>query len=182
MGADMIAEIERAVRHDRVTSLVGTLAELYASGTFMRHSDLFAPPNPARYSRRLIWRDPAARFIVVGLTWLPGQRSPLHDHAGLWGAEIVVSGSMRETTYRLLERDASGRCRFSSESERELTQGSVGILIPPLEYHDFGNDGDTPCQTIHIYSGDLDHCYAYSADDNGNGWWHAKRIDLRYDA
>jgi hypothetical protein len=25
--------------------------------------------------------------------------SPLHDHADLWGAEIVVDGAMHETTF-----------------------------------------------------------------------------------
>src|SRR5207245_3032935 len=35
------------------------------------------------YARNLLYRDPAGRFIVVGLVWEPGHCTPIHDH-GTW--------------------------------------------------------------------------------------------------
>jgi predicted metal-dependent enzyme (double-stranded beta helix superfamily) len=137
------------------------------------------PGRHDHYARRLIWREPDASFVVTALTWLPGQSSPLHDHAGLWGAEIVVAGTMSETGFRLLDRHSDGRYRFARESQRLATKGSLGILIPPLEYHDFGNHGSETAHTVHVYAGDLTACNAFTYDDDG--WWKARHVDLRYD-
>jgi hypothetical protein len=59
-------------------------------------------------------------------------------------------------------------------------RGTVGVLIPPLEYHDFGNGGDTVAHSLHVYGGDLKSAQAFA--DDGDGWWSARRVDLRYDA
>src|SRR5580700_10081739 len=91
--AALINPIERAIRDDRVTSLAETLAAMAPSGIFDR-PEFYAPARPDRYSRRLVWKDADDRFVVVGLIWSAGQMSPLHDHCGLWGAEIVTHGIM----------------------------------------------------------------------------------------
>lgn len=172
-----IAPIARAVRDDRVTALAGVLAQLCEQGAFT--SELFLPPRPDHYSRKLIWHDPQERFIVVGMTWSPGQGSPLHDHAGFWGAEIIVDGVMSETQFLLAERGADGRLQFERGMHRVSGRGTVGVLIPPLEYHDFGNAGAEVAHSLHVYGGDLTsaQCFAQDAD----GWWTARRVDLRYD-
>ena len=179
MSLAFVDSIERAVKEDRVTGLARAVAELEASGAFTSPG-LFAPPRPENYTRRLIWRDPEARFVVVAMTWGPGQGSPLHDHAGLWGVEIVVSGQMRETGYRLVDKDGDGRFRFVAERESLSGVGSVGVLVPPLEYHSFENAGDGAAHTLHVYGGEMDHCNRFIAE--GDGWWRAERINLRYNA
>ena len=176
--AGLIYPLERAVKNDRVTELAGALARLGAAGAFIDER-LFAPANPVHYARRLIWRDPAGRFVVVGMTWAPGQQSALHDHAGLWGAEIVAGGVMKETTYRLVDRDADQRYMFIRERESILAQGGVSTLLPPLEYHEFGNAGTTNAYTVHVYRGDLDRCTTFLHEEGG--WWRAQPASLRYD-
>ena len=42
--------------------------------------------------------------IAVVMTWGPGQRTPLHDHAGIWCVEGVVEGRMDVTQYDLVEQ------------------------------------------------------------------------------
>ena len=174
-----VAPIERAVRADRVTGLARVMAQLAESGAFADHA-LFAPPRSDRYARRLFWRDPGGRFVVVGMTWEPGQASALHDHAGLWGAELVVDGTMEETAFRLIERDAAGRYRFRCEGEQRAEQRSVGVLIPPLEYHAFRNVGTRTAHTVHVYGGAFEFCRAFAADHDG--WWRGEHVDLSYDA
>src|SRR5947209_574882 len=101
--SSVIAALTQAVKSERVTTLASALAGLLKTGAF-EDERLYVRPLRTRYARKLIWRDPGNRFEVVGMSWAPGQASPLHDHGGLWGGEIVVSGTMRETRYRLLER------------------------------------------------------------------------------
>lgn len=174
----LIAPIARAVRDDRVTSLAGVLSRLSEQDAFT--PELFLPPRPDHYGRKLIWRDPDRQFVVVAMTWAPGQGSPLHDHAGLWGAEIVVDGTMNETMFALTGRGEDGRYRFERGAHRISGRGTVGVLIPPLEYHDFGNGGSAVAHTVHVYGGDLTTSQAFT--DDGDGWWTARRVDLRYDA
>ena len=47
------------------------------------------------------------------MTWGPGQRTALHDHAGIWCVEGVVEGEMAVTRYELLEEEEDGLCRFA---------------------------------------------------------------------
>ena len=166
------------MRNDRITSLTAALAELHAGGA-LDDPALFAPPNTEHYARHLIWRDPDARFVVIGLTWLPGQFSPLHDHGGRWGAEIVVDGTMTESSFRSVDRDVTGRYRFERANTRVLEAGAIGTLTPPLEYHDFRNTGTSVARTLHVYSGDLDSCRMFTTDDGI--WYAARTVELRYD-
>ena len=175
----MVERIRHAIKGDRVTELAGTLARLDAAGD-LGDPELFAPPNPARYTRRLIWQDPAGHCVIVGMTWEPGQGSPLHDHDGLWGAEIVVDGLMHEATFRVIATDAHQRIRFRPERNAIVAPRSVGIVIPPLEYHQFRNTGTTTAHTLHVYGGVLRQCSVFREDNDG--WWRGQRTDLHYDA
>ncbi|HTX57561.1 MAG TPA: cysteine dioxygenase family protein [Candidatus Acidoferrales bacterium] len=172
----VVAPIAQAIADDRVTTLAAVLSRLCAQGAL--GPELFLPPRPERYARNLVWLDPGKRFVVVGMTWAVGQGSPLHDHAGLWGAEIVVDGVMNETTFALLERSQDGRYRFERSVHRVSGSGAIGILNPPLEYHEFGNGGSTVAHTLHVYSGDLRSAQCFAQDSDG--WWTARRVNLSY--
>lgn len=178
MCANIIGPIERAMKDDRVTALATALADLAATSN-LSDANLFAAPLADRYARRMVWRDPEERFTIVAMTWGPGQGAQLHDHAGLWGAEIVVSGTMRECSYRPLERDPQRGTRFLPTSESVLETGAIGLLIPPLEYHSYRNDATTVSQTLHVYAGAFDACTAYSPSTSD--WWTGERCTLNYD-
>jgi predicted metal-dependent enzyme (double-stranded beta helix superfamily) len=172
-----IAAIATAIKSDRITALAATLTGLLAAGAFDAQ-ELYRHPHRDHQARNLIWRDPAGRFVVVGISWAPGHVSPLHDHDGLWGGEIVVSGTMHETRFRMLERHAS-RYRFGRERPQVNARGSVGMLTPPLEYHAFGNAADSIARTIHVYAGDLTKAHVFSGE--GGEWYRAQAVSLTYD-
>jgi predicted metal-dependent enzyme (double-stranded beta helix superfamily) len=176
---EIVEAITAAVKNDRATSLAAALAGLLATGA-LDDARLYLDPRPGHYSRNLIWRDPANRFVVVGMSWGAGQGSPLHDHDGLWGGEIVVSGTMSETRFRLLEREETSRYRFSADQGRLSSRGSVGMLVPPLEYHNFRNAGDSVARTVHVYGGDLAQAQMFTHETGE--WYRAKQITLTYDA
>lgn len=48
--------------------------------------------------RHVLYVDPQDRFVITAITWLPGQRSPLHGHQ-VWCAFGVAEGALTEETF-----------------------------------------------------------------------------------
>lgn len=127
----------------------------------------FVEPRPDTYARRLLHRDPSGRYTAVVMTWGPSQGTALHDHAGIWCVECVVSGEMEVTQYDLVsERD--GAYRFREETRVRACRGAAGCLIPPFEYHTLANaQPDATSITLHVYGGEMDHCHIFEPTSDG---------------
>jgi predicted metal-dependent enzyme (double-stranded beta helix superfamily) len=126
--------------------------------------DAFRRTRPDAYARRLLHRAPDGRYTVVVMTWAPGQRTSLHDHAGIWCVECVVEGRMEVAQYELVGREGE-RFRFEQRSRVSAGVGAAGCLIPPFEYHTLGNAlADRPSITLHVYGGEMDHCHVFEPD------------------
>ncbi len=178
MPPALVAPIARAIKDDRMTALAASLGAVRASGA-LDDPSLFPDPNAARYTRKLVWTDPGGRFVVVAMAWAPGQGAPLHDHGGLWGAEIVIRGLMVETTFELTQR-VDDRWHFRRNEERASPVGCVGLISPPNEYHALRNAGDDVARTLHVYAGDLYRSRTFT--ELGDGWCRASTVQLSYDA
>ena len=143
------------------------LERVFAAGTGFL-PDAFLEPNPERYARRLVHRDPENRYTVIAMVWNTGQGTPLHDHAGIWCVECVYSGRIKVTSYSCQggdpERDL---VRFQQETIVHAGVGEAGALIPPFEYHVLENDSPTPSVTLHVYGGELDHCHIFEPVEDG---------------
>jgi predicted metal-dependent enzyme (double-stranded beta helix superfamily) len=177
--AAIVDPLTRAMETDRATTLAAVLSSLGKSNAFADES-LFAPPSASRYSRGRLWADPAGRFTIVSMTWLPGQGTAVHDHAGRWGAELVVRGTMLETSYRLGERDGAGRARLVVEHEKPIDATQVGVILPNVDIHEVTNVGTGVAHTVHVYSTLVDACTTFTPD--GDGWWTPAAVALAYDA
>jgi predicted metal-dependent enzyme (double-stranded beta helix superfamily) len=130
------------------------------------------------YARRLLHRDPEGRYTAVVMTWGPGQKTALHDHAGIWCVECVVDGRMEVTQYDL-RSETGGEYRFEPRTRVTAERGAAGCLIPPFEYHTLGNlRSDEASITLHIYGGEMDHCHVF--EPAGNGAWRRVRRDLAF--
>jgi len=113
--------------------------------------DLFTPaqrmPSADCYARHVVYGDPAGRFTILSLVWMPGQFSPPHAHQ-TWCAFAVCDNTLTETEYafdratmramplRTVERRA-GYCSF----------GHAGLD----QVHRLGNAGVLPAVSLHIY-------------------------------
>lgn len=130
------------------------------------------------YARRLLHRDDDDRYTVVVMTWGPGQRTALHDHAGIWCVECVVEGEMEVTQYDLVSQTGDAY-RFKAQNQVTAARGTAGCLIPPFEYHTLGNArADGTSVTLHVYGGEMDHCHAFEPAANG-GFTRVRR-ELAY--
>lgn len=107
------------------------------------------------YARHRVHLGPHAELLV--LCWRPGQRTPIHDHAGSYGAVRVLRGVMWET---LFEMEGSEGLVYKSSCE--WTPGRVtGADVPDI--HQLGNP-DVSGQdlvTLHIYAPPLSSLNVY---------------------
>ena len=148
----------------------------------MQCGALAVPPELRRpidgtYARRLLHRDPAGQYTMVVMTWGPGQKTALHDHAGIWCVECVVDGNMEVAQYDLMS-ETDGAFRFEQRTHVVAGRGSAGCLIPPFEYHTLGNAAETPSVTLHVYGGEMDHCHIF--EPSADGSYRRVRKELAY--
>jgi len=129
------------------------------------------------YARRLLHRDPSGDYTMVVMTWGPGQKTALHDHAGIWCVECVVDGNMEVAQYDLTAEDGE-RFRFERRNHVIAGRGSAGCLIPPFEYHVLANAQERPSVTLHVYGGEMDHCHVFEPEPDGS--YRRIRKDLCY--
>ncbi len=123
--------------------------------------DQFRVARLDTYARRLLHRDPDGRYTVVVMTWGPGQKTALHDHAGIWCVECVVDGHMEVTQYDLVSREGE-TYSFTEQTKVAAERGSAGCLIPPFEYHTLANaSAESTSITLHVYGGEMDHCHVF---------------------
>jgi predicted metal-dependent enzyme (double-stranded beta helix superfamily) len=181
-GQDLLRVCRAAVATGNEIEIAGILK----SGLFKlaRAGGLHAAgyPEPAadRYARRLAYADPWGRFVVIAMTWGPGHKTALHDHAGVWCVEVVVDGEMEVVNYELVEEAAAGRCRFKQRETVPAPPASSGALIPPFEHHVFRNAGRGLAHTLHVYGGPMNRCNVF--EPLGGGWFQRIHRELRYDA
>ena len=134
-------------------------------------------PIEGTYARRLLHRDPFGQYTMVVMTWGPGQKTALHDHAGIWCVECVIDGDMEVAQYDLTS-EVDGAFHFEQRNHVVAGRGSAGCLIPPFEYHTLGNVNDTPSVTLHVYGGEMDHCHIF--EPSGDGAYRRVRRELSY--
>jgi 3-mercaptopropionate dioxygenase len=167
----LIDRLRDAVRLRHVADITERIKEdledfIPAEG--LRLPDRFTRVRPGCYARRLLYRDPELDFTALVMTWGPGQRTALHDHAGIWCVEGVVQGQMEVTRYEMLEEQADGLCRFAERGRALAVAGTAGALIPPFEHHVLSNlQPDQASLTLHVYGGEMDHCSIFEPQDGG---------------
>lgn len=119
------------------------------------------------YARHRVFRCDFAELLV--LCWRPGQRTPIHDHDGSFGAVRVLRGVMWETLFEMDE----GR-GLVYKSAREWTPGHVtGADVPDI--HQLGNPdvSDRDLVTLHLYAPPLTslNVFKVGRKDSVNTLW-----------
>ena len=128
-----------AARLEQLLALEGWLAPEHQVG------------SPDSYRQHLLHVSKCRRLSIVALVWLPGQRTPIHDHVS-WCVVGVYRGVERETHYRLTERD-----ELVPVGRVEARAGHVEALVPPAEnIHRVEAVGDSKTISIHVYGADVE--------------------------
>jgi predicted metal-dependent enzyme (double-stranded beta helix superfamily) len=104
--------------------------------------------DPSRYRQHLLHVADDGAFSLVGLVWLPGQATPIHDHLS-WCVVGVHQGAEYETRYRL---DGD---RLVTDGTAIAYVGDVAGLLPPGDIHRVENHGSELAISLHVYGADL---------------------------
>ena len=103
------------------------------------------------YRQHVLHVSKSRRLSVVALVWLPGQRTPIHDHVS-WCVVGVYRGGERETHYRHDDRG-----RLVPTGTFDAPAGHVEALVPPAEnIHSVAAVGDEKTISIHVYGADIE--------------------------
>jgi predicted metal-dependent enzyme (double-stranded beta helix superfamily) len=129
--------------------------------------DRLSASRPDHYARRLIFADARSGVSALAMVWAPGQGTPLHDHAGLWGVEAVLAGEIETVPFELTH-EHNGQYFFESGAAERLTVGSTGYLMPPSEYHVTRNVSSQVAITLNIYAEEMSTCNIYLPTGSGS--------------
>jgi len=101
----------------------------------------------------LLYCDPLERFSVVSFVWLPGQRTPIHDHT-VWGLVGVMRGEEQCDEYAD-PGQAAGPPRPAGT--HRVKPGDVDRVSPRIgDVHVVSNAGDEGAAvSIHVYGANI---------------------------
>ena len=119
--------------------------------------------HPQRFTRWLFDCERDGRYTGLIMVWPAGHATPIHDHAGLWGIELVLQGAlgvedhefdgerMRHVGTTVLEEGQScaflgvgghaHRCTNLSARRTAVTLHVYGGLLDAYRNYELGRDG-----------------------------------------
>jgi 3-mercaptopropionate dioxygenase len=145
-----IADVEQCL--DDPQAIGDRLAGLLACDGWLAPEHRVADAD--HYRQHLLHVSPTRRLSIVALVWLPGQRTPIHDHVS-WCVVGVYEGRERETRYRAIEADGA---RWLQEVDSiDAEPGHVEVIVPSVEdIHSVTAVADGPTISIHVYGADIE--------------------------
>ena len=106
----------------------------------------YALPSPESYRQYLLYCDPLERFSVASFVWMPGHRTPIHDHT-VWGLVGVMRGQECCDEF-----DSSVRKTHTHYSK----PGDVDRVSPRIgDIHVVSNAGTETAVSIHVYGANI---------------------------
>jgi predicted metal-dependent enzyme (double-stranded beta helix superfamily) len=106
----------------------------------------FSAPSPESYRQYLLYCDPLERFSVVSFVWMPGHRTPIHDHT-VWGLVGVMRGE------ELCEEFSPSIQKTNSHKSKP---GDVDRVSPSVgDIHVVSNPGTEVAVSIHVYGANI---------------------------
>jgi 3-mercaptopropionate dioxygenase len=144
--ADLLADAPHAVAE--------RLRALLALDGWLAPAD--CAPGTDNYRQHLLHVSPSRRLSVVALVWLPGQRTPIHDHVS-WCVVGVYRGVEREERYDVVGwGGGTPRCLRAADAVL-APRGHVETLIPPDgDIHAVTAAGGETAISIHVYGADIE--------------------------
>jgi len=112
-----------------------------------------AEPDPDRYRQHILHIDPAGRFSVVALVWLPGHETPIHDHVA-WCVAGVLTGREREHRYQRLAVPCGSTTLRTGATVLNET-GEVSVLTSGPDIHQVTCASGGRTISIHVYGADI---------------------------
>jgi predicted metal-dependent enzyme (double-stranded beta helix superfamily) len=117
--------------------------------------EAYAAPSPESYRQYLLYCDPLERFSVVSFVWMPGHRTPIHDHT-VWGLVGVMRGveTCEEFSHDIVKMNS-----------HEVKPGDVDRVSPRIgDIHVVSNAGSQTAVSIHVYGANIGAVHRHTFD------------------
>ena len=110
--------------------------------------------DPSGYQTHLVHAEPDGSFSIVVMVWLPGQRTPVHDHVA-WCVSAVLQGTEYEEVFRLVPGRGGRGGHLEAAARNANPVGTVSGFAPPGDVHQVTNIGDAVAVSMHVYGTDI---------------------------
>lgn len=156
-------------------SLATVLAEAAYWPASPRAGDV-AGSQAMPYRRIPLADHPARGYEALLILWPPGHATPIHDHAGLWGIELVLDGVLEVEAFALSLQPAP---RLVAR-DRAMLGASDHAAFSGADYaHRCRNlSRQQPALSLHVYGGGLDAYRSFRRQAAG-GWASTEHRALR---
>jgi len=176
-----LARLPREPDRDDVRELAGELAasalRLDAATTRALRASV---ADYTHYHRHLVDGAGDGSYSTLLIAWPRSHRTALHDHAGLWGIELVLDGVLEVEEFR--RGDGHARTDLVRERTIMLGVGDAAAFDGDTYVHRCANKSSTqPALSLHIYGGTLDAYHEFVAETDGRYAVHPQHahVDAR---
>jgi predicted metal-dependent enzyme (double-stranded beta helix superfamily) len=164
----------KALRHDLGTltptpgaAAIDGLSERLAADALLPDAPRSAAFETTAYRRHLIAGGGDEAYSCLLIAWPAGHRTPIHDHDGLWGIELVLDGALEVQEFTIAgEPDAP---RPTHARSLMLGIGDAAVFTHRRYAHRCRNLSSTRAAlSLHVYGGVLDRYRTFHADPHGH--------------
>ncbi len=153
--SDLISAVRRVIQAEAGLRQTGSavanlLRPCLGSDNFLSAEQMAS--SGETYRQHILHVEPDGSFSVVSLVWMPGQRTPIHDHVS-WCVVGVHRGEEHETIYRRLGDGDAAHLVVAGHNISAV--GTVAALVPPGDIHRVANGGHELAVSLHIYGADI---------------------------
>lgn len=143
-GLERLKEILSKVHSPLSLQAIESLLNLFQIGSVESNTEFRF--DEKYYCRNILFEDD--RSLLVAITWLPGQASPIHNHCGsACGVKIIHGRATEKRYFRVGEHEAAQDGDDASFEEGEVFGGEGSD-----DLHVVANHGDQTLKTLHLYS------------------------------
>lgn len=109
------------------------------------------------YGRNLVEKN--KNFELLVLTWLPDQRTPIHDHAGQRCWMVLLAGELYFRNYEYPKLGASLVPLGKGETHRAPV---AAYIDDSIGVHSINNASSQKAMSVHLYAGPIPRCQIYN--------------------
>jgi predicted metal-dependent enzyme (double-stranded beta helix superfamily) len=109
--------------------------------------------HPQQFTRWLYERERDGRYTGLIMVWPAGHSTPIHDHSGLWGIEMVLQGALSVEDYALVD---DTELRHVGTSVLEEGQSCAFLGTEGHAHRCTNLSSRRAAVTLHVYGGLLE--------------------------
>ena len=118
------------------------------------------------YGRTLVHRKKNYEILVV--SWLPNQKTAIHDHSGQRCWMWVSSGKLTFRNYHRV--DSKKETPRLAGPEQVFSAGESTYIDDSMGFHEILNTSGKPAISLHLYAKPISKCQAYNPEKKKFEW------------